>query len=446
MNPTLRKNIPFMALLLMTTSIASAQGVWTVDDCMRFAVDNSHTVRQSQFAADSYRASRTAAIGAFLPTVSASTNAQFNSGKTIDNATNTYGDYSQFYNGYNLWASMQLFDGLAMVNRLRQANSELRMGQTAVTRAQDEVAIDVLQAYADAVYYAGLVRVSREKLDASDSTHLQTLRHVQLGLKSEADAAQTAQQVAADRYDLVNYQGLAEKALLSLRMVMNLPDTVALALAEPAGQTAVQIPDAAEVYEAARTFNPSVVESRHAHDAARYARKAAVGDMMPSISLQAGIGSYYNKYLDTDAADAISFSQQLKGNRSQYVQAQLTIPIFDGLNKSSAFKRAKNDERTARDKYLQTVDKIREEALLATTDCRLAQANEGQAAAKVEADSIAFSVSRRQYEEGLADPIEMKTAANSLALSRQQLLQCRMTLFLKMRYLAYLMGDPIIKD
>ncbi len=146
------------------------------------------------------------------------------------------------------------------------------------------------------------------------------------------------------------------------------------------------------------------------------------------------------------AADAISFSQQLKGNRSQYVQAQLTIPIFDGLNKSSAFKRAKNDERTARDKYLQTVDKIREEALLATTDCRLAQANEGQAAAKVEADSIAFSVSRRQYEEGLADPIEMKTAANSLALSRQQLLQCRMTLFLKMRYLAYLMGDPIIKD
>ena len=436
-----------MAMLLMPSTMAMSQEAWSADDCMRFAVANSHTVRQSQIAADGYRASRSAAIGAFLPSVQAYTNATINSGKTIDNETNTYGDYSQFYNGYGVSASMPLFDGLVTINRLRQAGSEWKMGETAVERAQDEVAIDVLQAYADAIYDAGLVDVLREKLAASDSVHLQTLRHVELGLKSEADAAQTAQQVAADRYDLVHNEGLAEKAVLLLRLLMNLPDTVALTLAEPAEPAAAaQGLDAAEVYEAARALNPSVVEARHAQDAARYARKAAVGGLMPSLTLQGGIQTYYNKYLDSGAGEAASFSQQMRGNRSQYIQAQLVIPIFDRLSSTSAVKKARGEEAAARDKYMQAVDKIREEALQATTDCRLAAADACQAMAKVEADSIAFAVSRRQYEEGLADPIEMKTAANAFALSRQQLLQCKLTLFLKMRYLAYLMGEPIIKS
>lgn len=424
-----------------------AQQSWTADDCMRYAVQHNHDVRQAEITADSYRAARTAAIGSFLPTVSVATNAQLNSGRTIDNETNTYGDYSQFYNGYSLQAELPLFDGCATINRLRAANSNRRMSESAIARTQDQTAINVLQAYADAVYYEGLAQVSRQKLAASDSTHIQTVRNVELGLKSDADAAQTAQQVAADAYDLSHNEGLALRSLLKLRQLMNLPDSVNLSLALPsAPDDTSSTPDAAQVFDAARGVNPSISEARNAQEAANFSRKAAIGDAMPSLSIQAGIGTYYYKYLNSDAAATAVFHDQMKGNRSQYIQAKLVIPIFNGLQSSTAIRKARYDMSSAQEKYLQALDNLRNEALVATTDCRQALADLSQSDAKVVADSIAYHVARRQYEEGLTDPLELKTAANSLALSRAQNLQCRLTLFLKQRYLTYLMGNPIIND
>lgn len=435
------------AAFMASASPLMAQQSWTADDCMRYAVHHNHDVRQAEITADSYRASRTAAIGSFLPTVSVATNAQLNSGRTIDNETNTYGDYSQFYNGYSLQADLPLFDGCATINRLRAANSNRRMGESAIARTQDQAAIDVLQAYADAVFYEGLAQVSRQKLAASDSTHLQTVRQVELGLKSDADAAQTAQQVAADAYDLSHNEGLAQTSLLKLRQLMNLPDSVELVLALPAAVDAVPAtPDAAQVFDAARVSNPSVAEARHAQESANFSRKAAIGDAMPSLSIQAGIGTYYYKYLNSDASATAEFHDQMKGNRSQYVQARLVIPIFNGLQSSTSIRKARNEMRSAQEKYLQSLDNLRNEALMATTDCRQAFADLSQSDAKVIADSIAYHVARRQYEEGLTDPLELKTAANSLALSRAQNLQCRLTLFLKQRYLNYLMGNPMINE
>lgn len=437
------------AAFMASASPIMAQQPWTADDCMSYAVHHNHDVRQAEITADNYRASRTAAIGSFLPTVYVAANAQLNSGRTIDNETNTYGDYSQFYNGYSLQAELPLFDGCATINRLRAANSNRRMSESAIARTQDKAAIDVLQAYAKAVYYEGLAQVSRQKLAASDSTHLQTVRYVELGLKSDADAAQTAQQVAADAYDLSHNEGLAQMSLLKLRQLMNLPDSVELTLALPAAAAAdaeSATPDAVQVFDAARCSNPSVAEARHAQEAANFSRKAAIGDAMPSLSIQAGIGTYYYKYLNSDASATAVFHDQMKGNRSQYIQAKLVIPIFNGLQSSTSIRKARNEMRSAQEDYLQSLDNLRNEALSATTDCRQALADLSQSDAKVIADSIAYHVARRQYEEGLTDPLELKTAANSLALSRAQNLQCRLTLFLKQRYLNYLMGNPMINE
>lgn len=440
----------YVTMVAMTLSCCAhlvAQETWTADDCMRYAVEHNHDVKQAEIAADSYRTARTAAIGKMLPTVQVATSAQLNSGRTIDNETNTYGDYSQFYNGYSLQASLPLFDGCATINRLRAANSNNRMGQSAIERTRDETAISVLEAYADAMYYEGLAAVSRQKLIASDSTHLQTLRNVELGLKSEADAAQTAQQVAADAYDVTHNEGLAERALLKLRQLMNLADTIDLRLAMPSEiASEPQTPEAGQVYDAARGTYPAVVEARHAQEAANYTRKAAVGDVMPSLSLSAGVGTYYYEYLNAGASATPAYHQQMKGNRSQYVQATLVIPLFNGLQSSTAIRRARNDMHTAQEKYNQALDNLRNEALLATTDLRQAVADMAQSEAKVKADSIAYHVAHRQYEEGLSDPLELKTAANTLALSKAQNLQCRLTLFLRQRYLAYLMGNPMINE
>ena len=63
---------------------------------------------------------------------------------------------------------------------------------------------------------------------------------------------------------------------------------------------------------------------------------------------------------------------------------------------------------------------------------------------KVEADSLAYQLTRRQFEEGLSTAIDMHTTSSQLLKSKATLLQCRLMLALKQKLVNYYKGYPIL--
>lgn len=55
--------------LVLVTMTAEAAEPWSVERCMEYAAEHSHTVRLQQYDLDASRTERTRAIGAFLPDV-----------------------------------------------------------------------------------------------------------------------------------------------------------------------------------------------------------------------------------------------------------------------------------------------------------------------------------------------------------------------------------------
>ena len=88
--------------------------------CMQYAVEHNHDVKRAELELDNYKAQKTSAIGNFLPSMDAGIGAQYNFGRAIDPETNTYTDVSTFYNGYQLSASLPVFDGFSRLNALKQ--------------------------------------------------------------------------------------------------------------------------------------------------------------------------------------------------------------------------------------------------------------------------------------------------------------------------------------
>ena len=212
--------ILFILHLLLFTSSAQT---WTMQQCMQYAVEHNHEVKQAALELDNYKAQKTKAIGSFLPAVDAGIGAQYNFGRAIDPETNGYTDVSTFYNGYQLSASLPVFDGFSRLHALRAAKASELMGRASLRQHQDQTALNVLQAYANVAYYEGLVKMAEEKVQETALLLKQTRLLEEVGRKSAADVAQVESQQAEADYELTRQQNLYATAMLEMKKAMALP-------------------------------------------------------------------------------------------------------------------------------------------------------------------------------------------------------------------------------
>ena len=232
MNLTIFQCLIVAGLIVVQASSLKAQEAWSEDRCMKYAVEHNRTVKQRMYEVDNYKIDRLNAIGNFLPGINASSSVEYNWGRSVDPETNTYNNVSTFGNSYSLQMSLTVFNGGSIVNNLRRAKAAQLMGKAALQEERDNTALETFQAYIDALYYYGSVRLAKKKVAESDSLLRKTRRQEELGLKGMADVAQIAAQLATDDYTLTNQTNLYESAMLTLKQQMNY-HTVSLLYIDP---------------------------------------------------------------------------------------------------------------------------------------------------------------------------------------------------------------------
>lgn len=423
----------------------SASEPWTVERCMQYAADHSHTVRQQQFALEDSRAAKTQAIGAFLPSVYGSVDGQINFGRAIDPSTNTYTDVSTLYNGYGLQASLVVFDGLQRYNNLRLAKANVAMGRSGVRAEKDDVALKVYKAYMDLVYCEGAVSQTAKKRDESRELLRQTSVMAEVGQKSDADVAQMRATLAADEYELAHMQSQTTKAMLALKQLMGFPVDSALAVIQPSFDDELLTAEVASQISAfAATDNPRILKAQQNVEAARYSLRAARGALLPTISLSGGVSTSF--FRNMDKGGHASFSSQFRNNAGEYVGLSLSIPLFDRLATYSTIRRRKTALVQAQENLAYEQSELRRIIVEAASDVENSTKEVEKMQEQVEADSIASRLTTRKYEEGLASSIDVKTAAVTLLQSRVRLLQSQLTMAYNKKLLAYYKGEQLWTD
>ena len=423
----------------------SASEPWSVERCMQYAADHSHTVRQQQFALEDSRAAKTQAIGAFLPSVYGSVDGQMNFGRAIDPSTNTYTDVSTLYNGYGLQASLVVFDGLQRYNNLRLAKANVAMGRSGVRAEKDDVALKVYKAYMDLVYCEGAVSQTAKKRDESRELLRQTSVMAEVGQKSDADVAQMRATLAADEYELVHMQSQTTKAMLVLKQLMGFPVDSALAVIQPSFDDEIlTAEDASQISAFAATDNPRILKAQQNVEAARYSLRAARGVLLPTISLSGGVSTSF--FRNMDKGGHASFSSQFRNNAGEYVGLSLSIPLFDRLASYSTIRRRKTALVHAQENLAYEQSELRRIIVEAASDVANSTKEVEKMQEQVEADSIASRLTTRKYEEGLASSIDVKTAAVTLLQSRVRLLQSQLTMAYNKKLLAYYKGEKLWTD
>jgi outer membrane protein len=443
------KKIVLYALLFSASAVAAGaqEKLWSMSDCMRYAVENSPGIRRAAYSYDTYKGEYANAVASFFPSLSVGSSAQYNFGRAVDPETNTYINTTTFNNNYEGTASLPLFRGGQLVNQWRLAKNNRQMGLNDIQKAKDDLALNTMEAFVNVVYYHGSVRFAAEKHEESRRNLVKVQRQEELGLKGKADVAQMEATAAGDEYLLAHQENLYAAAVLKLKEYMNYPydselmvDTASVAMDYAAINENI-----GEIFDYAGKNNPAALQADYLVKASRLKYLMTKGRLFPAISLSAGIYTSYYENLMAETMPA-PFRNQIRNNRGEYVTLSIRIPVLDGLTNMTDIRRARNNMRTAIEQQSEVMRQL-ETAIEQSVLDRNGFAKESiQMEKKLNADEIAYRLTLRRYEEGLVSSLDLRTSANILVESRANLLQRRLMYVLKSRQVEYYKGKPLIEE
>lgn len=454
------KRIGILIGWLVWAAGASAQS-WSLDDCMKYAVEHATEVKREVVNARQRKQDYQHAVAGFLPTVTGGVQGQYAWGRNIDPETNTYNNVTTFNNYYQLYAELNVFDGFATINALKQAKLSRDYSATAMQKIQDDRAIDVMQKYVDAAYAEASIRIASEKLNESKRMLAKMKRLYELGEKGRPDVVQMESQVAEDEYNLTHQENVAKQSLLALKSAMNFPVDEELKIQidkeqkiQIDGERNLKLKAENEevlesgvnyetVYQGFLHISPDLKSAEYEVERARYDYKIAKGRLLPSLSLGGGISTNYYKNL-SQKGQYDGFASQFRNNQGEYLALTLSIPIYNS-DRWHSVKKARNDWQLAQVNLEETRRKLHDQIAQAVMDAEGYAKELHQMQKKVTSDSLAYHMSSRKFEEGMLSTFDLHTAAQTLLESRIKELQMQMLFIIKQRLVAYYQGENLIK-
>ena len=446
------KRIGILIGWLVWAAGASAQS-WSLDDCMKYAVEHATEVKREVVNARQRKQDYQHAVAGFLPTVTGGVQGQYAWGRNIDPETNTYNNVTTFNNYYQLYAELNVFDGFATINALKQAKLSRDYSATAMQKIQDDHAIDVMQKYVDAAYAEASIQIASEKLNESKRMLAKMKRLYELGEKGRPDVVQMESQVAEDEYNLTHQENVAKQSLLALKSAMNFPVDEELKIQIKEEQNLKLTSDNKEVsesgvnyetiYQGFQNISPDLKSAEYEVERARYDYKIAKGRLLPSLSLGGGISTNYYKNL-SQKGQYDGFASQFRNNQGEYLALTLSIPIYNS-DRWHSVKKARNDWQLAQVNLEETRRKLHDQIAQAVMDAEGYAKELHQMQKKVASDSLAYHMSSRKFEEGMLSTFDLHTAAQTLLESRIKELQMQLLLIIKQRLVAYYQGENLIR-
>ena len=425
--------------------MASAQTkTWELDSCMAYAVEHATDVKREVVNARQRKQDYQKAVTDFLPSVAGGVQGQYAWGRNIDPETNTYNNVTTFNNYYQLYASLNVFDGFATINAFKQAKLARAYSTTAMQKVRDDKTIDVMQKFVDAAYAEASIQLASDKLAESKRLLGKMQRLYELGEKGRPDVVQMESQVAEDEYNLTHQKHVAQQCLLTLKSAMNFPVEEGLRLVTNGKQVNESFPINHEtVYQNFLNASPDVKSAEYEVEKARYDYKIAKGRLLPSLSLSGGISTNFYRNL-SQGGQYEGFASQFRNNRGEYLALTLSIPIYNNVAWHQV-KKARNDWQLALVNLEETKRKLHDNIAQAVMDAEGYAKELEQMDKKVASDSLAYYMSSRKFEEGMLSTFDLHTAAQTLLESRIKQLQMQMLLVIKQRLVDYYQGKNLIK-
>ncbi|MGD1946165.1 MAG: TolC family protein [Croceivirga sp.] len=440
----------FLLLLLVCGATTSAQKVWTLDECVAHAIENNLQLNDFELNTQSNKETYRQSIRDLLPTVNGFANYFIRFGRQVNPDDNSIVNTDIFSNNYSIDGAFDVFQGFQKINTLKASKFLYKATKEENLQQKYLLAFRVMSAYYDIQFIEGLITISQEQVEISQTNYDLVNKQVELGVMAGSDLYEAESLLFQDKLLLTQNENRLKAAKLILLQAMNIEDesdiTILPEIISEVGDKTLQAEVSDSIFVAAKGFMPSIKDQGFRIKAARKQLAAARGGLYPSLAVQAGIGTgYFETQRDSINGELVTvpFRDQFEENRFEYIGATLNVPIFNGWANRSRVKqqkialaRAKNTAKVTEQELYQIIQQLVQENNALTVET--AQTEKG-----MESQRLAFSIAQKRYEKGMINAIELGQAKTLFATAQNQYLQAHLRLKVNTSTLDFYKGLPI---
>ena len=422
----MNKNILLSVFLLFSAFLVNAQQVWTLQQCLDYAMEHNINILQSQLQQQNADYQLQMSQKAWLPTVSANASEGLGFGQS-PSYTGVYVSDNSSSASVGLNVSMPLFQGLNIYNTNKSNRLNLQAATQDLEAAKRELSLAIMAYYMDVIYCKELKGVAERQLELSQSQHRRTQELFEVGKVPEASIYESEAQVATDRVSLTEAENNLMMRLLDLTQALEIDDVDRFDVVAPEvfmdGEE-MPLTSAQTTISYALNHQPEMKAAQLRLEQAHYDLKAVKSAWYPSLSIYGGYSNGYYHYFTKNYPNT-PFSQQIQTNGRTQLGVSLNIPIFNGMQTKYRVKMTELGIENQRLNMENTSKKLKKEIQQAYYSAVAAKQKYNAAENSLKSSQVAYDYAQAGFEAGKTTLMELNESKNRLYQAESNRLQAK---------------------
>ena len=453
----MKKNncFPLVFILLFSLSIQAQTKKWTLEDCVKYAIDNNISIKQTELDTKTADIDKKGAIGNFIPSLNSNASHSWNVGLNQDPTTGLLRNQTTQYSSVGVGAGFDIYKGLQNQNTLRKANLSILAAKYQLTKMQEDVALNVANAFLQVLFNKENLKVKQEQKAINEKQLARSEELVKAGSVPRGDLLDIKATVASDAQNVITAENALLISKLSLAQLLQLKEFYDFDVTDDTSvkdenNILSQTPIA--VYDKAKEQRTELKIAQTNLEIAEKNVAIAKGAFQPSLQ------GFYNfntriSYADTYANQngvvvaqpAAPFGEQFKDNRGQAFGAQLSIPIFNGWSVRNNVERNKVNLEKSKIAVEQEELTLQRNVYTAFTDAKGGLKAYESALSALDARQEAYNYAKEKYAVGMMNSFDFNQSQTLYTVAQSEVLRTKYDYIFKIKILEFYFGIPIIK-
>jgi outer membrane protein len=415
--------------------------VWTVDDCIQYALDKNIQVQKAKISNDINEVNLTYAKSAWYPSLSGSARQNFDWSNKLN--TTTGSTVFAGTNGTNISVNsgLTVYNGLKLHNAVKKSETDYEADKYNTEVIKETVSLNVLNAYLQVLYAEELVKNSNNQV-ASTAEQLNLAgERMKLGAIANSDYLQVKSQQATEKLTLAQAESQLAINRVTLMQLMELTVTNDFLIEHPNLDSLInqkRNPDPIEVYKISAEIKPEVKNAELNKKSSQISVDLARADFYPNISMNAGMSTIYS-----GTQNGSSIGYQLKNNISPAIGLSVSIPIYLNRQVRTRVEIAKMNTNTAELDELNIKNQLRKAIEQACLDVTSSQIEYEASIEEYNAVKETFDVSSEKYFQGILNSVDFLIQKTNFISAESKFLQSKYKLIFSYKVLDFYTGQPL---